>query len=381
MGALTGFKIVEIAGIGPGQFCGMLLADMGAQIVRIERISDAYHNVGIPANYNLLNRSRPSIAVDLKKKEGVELVLRLCAGADALFEGFRPGVMERFGLGPDDCIAQNKRLVYGRMTGWGQSGPLASAAGHDGNYSALAGVLSTIGAKDGPPSIPLNLVADFGGGGAFLALGILAAMLETSKSGEGQVVDAAMVDGAASLLTLVYGLHAAGMWKDERESNILDGGAPFYRTYRARDGQYLIVCAIEQQFYKVLLEILKIDDIELRDQFDERKWPEHIARLENVFAEKSRREWCDLLEGTDACFAPVLSLAEAPTHPHMKSRATFVSVDGVLQPAPAPRFSRTPSQIKMPPEESGKRLREVLSDWGLSDAEISELQSSGTVGQ
>jgi len=381
MGALTGFKIVEIAGIGPGQFCGMLLADMGAQIIRVERSSGASNDAGIPAQYNLMNRSRPSITVDLKKKEGVELVLKLCADADALFEGFRPGVMERLGLGPDDCTAQNKRLVYGRMTGWGQSGPLANTAGHDGNYSALAGVLSTIGDRNGPPSIPLNLVADFGGGGAFLALGMLAALLEASRSGEGQVVDAAMVDGAASLMTLVYGLFAAGIWKDERESNILDGGAPFYRTYRTSDGKYLIVCAIEQRFFQELLKILDIGDIKLRDQFDQSKWPEHIARLENIFAGKNRQEWCDLLEGTDACFAPVLSLAEAPKHPHIESRTTFVSFDGVLQPAPAPRFSRTPSQIRMSPAEPGKQSRATLGNWGLTDAEINELLASGTLGQ
>jgi alpha-methylacyl-CoA racemase len=380
MGALSGFKIVEIAGIGPGQFCGMLLADMGAQVIRIERISDAYGDAGIPTQYNLMNRSRPAITLDLKKKEGVELVLRLCADADAIFEGFRPGVMERLGLGPDACMAANKRLVYGRMTGWGQSGPLSATAGHDGNYSALAGVLSTIGAKNGPPSIPLNLVADFGGGGVFLALGMLAALLEASGSGEGQVVDAAMVDGAASLMTLVYGLFAAGMWRDERESNILDGGAPFYRTYRTRDNKYLIVCAIEQQFYQALLEILEIDDIGLRDQFDKSKWPMHIARLETIFAGKSRQEWCDIFADTDACIAPVLSLAEAPAHPHMKSRATFVSVDGVLQPAPAPRFSRTPSKIKMPPEEPGMRMMEVLGDWGLTDEEITELRASAALG-
>jgi len=289
--------------------------------------------------------------------------------------------MERLGLGPDDCIARNKRLVYGRMTGWGQSGPLASAAGHDGNYSALAGVLSTIGAKDGPPSIPLNLVADFGGGGVFLALGMLAALLEASRSGEGQVVDAAMVDGAASLMTLIYGLFAAGMWKDKRESNILDGGAPFYRTYRTCDDKFLIVCAIEQQFYQVLLEILEVEDIDLRDQFDESKWPGHIARLEKTFAGKTRQAWCDLFADTDACVAPILSLAEAPTDPHMESRATFVSVDGILQPAPAPRFSRTPSQIKMPPEEPGKRVLEVLGDWGLTDAEITAIRASLSLGQ
>jgi alpha-methylacyl-CoA racemase len=273
-------------------------------------------------------------------------------------------------------MAKNKRLVYGRMTGWGQSGPLATTAGHDGNYSALAGVLSTIGAKDGAPSIPLNLVADFGGGGAFLAVGMLAALLETSKSGEGQVIDAAMIDGAASLMTLVYGLYAGGIWKDERESNILDGGAPFYRTYGTSDGKYLIVCAIEKQFYRTLLEILEISDIELQDQFDQNRWPAHIARFEHAFAGRSRDEWCDLFAGTDACFAPVLSLAEAPTHPHVDSRGTFVSVDGVLQPAPAPRFSRTPSQITMPPNAPETQLTEVLRDWGLTDTEIDKIVDS-----
>lgn len=376
MGALTGFKIVEIAGIGPGQFCGMLLADMGAKIIRVERINDAGNDAGIPAKYNLMNRSRASIAVDLKTKRGTEVILKLCEDADALFEGFRPGVMERLGLGPDACMARNKRLVYGRMTGWGQSGSRAATAGHDGNYSALAGVLSTIGAKNGAPSIPLNLVADFGGGGAFLALGMLAALLETSRSGEGQVVDAAMIDGAASLMTLVYGLHAGGMWKDERESNILDGGAPFYRTYRTSDGKYLIVCAIEKQFYKVLLQILDISEIDLRDQFDQRKWPAHIEILENAFARKSRDEWCDLFAGSDACVTPVLSLAEAPNDPHIESRRTFESVDGVLQPAPAPRFSRTPSRITTPPKAPETQLTEVLRDWGLTDTDIGKIVDS-----
>ncbi len=376
MGALTGIKIIEIAGIGPGQFCGMLLADMGAKIIRVERVNETGNDAGIPAKYNLMNRSRPSIAVDLKHKIGVELILKLCEDADALFEGYRPGVMERLGLGPEDCMARNKRLVYGRMTGWGQSGPLATTAGHDGNYSALAGVLSTIGAKDGTPSIPLNLVADFGGGGTFLALGMLAALLEAGRSGEGQVVDAAMVDGAASLMTLVYGLYAGGIWKDERESNILDGGAPFYRTYRTSDGEYLIVCAIEKQFYKVLLEILDTSDIELQDQYDKSKWPAHIECLENVFAGKSREEWCDLFAGSDACVAPVLSLAEAPKDPHVESRRTFVSVVGVLQPAPAQRFSRTPSQITMPPKAPETQLTEVLRDWGLTDTEIDKIVDS-----
>ena len=307
MGPLTGFKLVEIAGIGPGQFCGMLLADMGAQIIRIERKGETDFGIGMPAKFNLMNRSRPSIGVDLKSPAGVDLVLKLCNSADALFEGFRPGVMERLGLGPNECMARNTRLVYGRMTGWGQKGPLANAAGHDGNYASLAGVIGAIGEKDGPPSIPLNLTADFGGGGVYLAMGILAALLETSRSGKGQVVDAAMVDGAASLMTMFYGLHAGDFWSDKRGSNFLDGAAPFYRAYRTRDEQYVIVCAIERRFFKALLESLAIDDIDLAEQHDQRKWRQQIELLEGFFASKTRDEWCTLLEGTDACFAPVLT--------------------------------------------------------------------------
>ena len=373
MGPLTGFRIVEIAGIGPGQFCGMLLADMGAQLIRIDRKADADLGIGMPSKYNLMNRSRPAIGVDLKSQPGVDLVLRLCESADALFEGFRPGVMERLGLGPDDCMARNERLVYGRMTGWGQTGPLAGAVGHDGNYAALAGVISAIGEKDDPPSIPLNLTADFGGGGAYLAIGILAALLEASRSGKGQVVDAAMVDGAASLMTMFYGLHAAGFWRDQRGSNILDGAAPFYRAYRTSDDTYVIVCAIERRFFKALIELLAIDDIDLAEQHDQSKWSTQIERFEAVFASKTRDEWCELLEGTNACFAPVLSLAEAPQHPHNEARKTFVTVDGIQQPAPAPRFSRTKSAIRNAPGEATENDRKVLLGWGLSELEVNDL--------
>ena len=373
MGPLSEFKIVEIAGIGPGQFCGMLLADMGAQLIRIDRKADVDLGIGAPARFNLMNRGRPAIGVDLKNPSGVELVLKLCEDADALFEGFRPGVMERLGLGPDDCMGRNERLVYGRMTGWGQTGPLADAVGHDGNYASLAGVIGAIGEKDGPPSIPLNLTADFGGGGAYLAMGILAALLETGRSGKGQVVDAAMVDGAASLMTVFYGLHAAGIWRDQRGSNILDGAAPFYRAYRTSDGQHIIVCAIEQRFFNALLDSLGIDDIELAEQHDKDKWPSQIERFESVFAEKTRDEWCTLLEGSDACFAPVLSLAEAPAHEHNRARKTFVTVDGITQPAPAPRFSRTASEIQQAPATISDDLRGVLTEWGLSDSAIDEL--------
>ena len=373
MGPLKGFRIVEIAGIGPGQFCGMLLADMGAQLLRIERPHAADLGIGMPAQFNLMNRSRPSIAVDLKSERSVELVLKLCETADALFEGFRPGVMERFGLGPDDCMARNGKLVYGRMTGWGQSGPLAGAVGHDGNYAALAGIIGAIGEKGGPPSIPLNLTADFGGGGAYLAIGILAALLEASRSGEGQVVDAAMVDGAASLMTMFYGLRAAGYWHDARGCNLLDGGAPFYRAYRTSDGGYVIVCAIERRFFKALLEHLGVDDIALDKQYDMKEWPQQIEQFEAVFSSKSRDEWCELLEGTDACFAPVLSLAEAPRHPHNEARGTFVEQDGIVQPAPAPRFSRTVSGIASAPADPVEQDRQALLDWGIGSDEIAEF--------
>ncbi|MCH8070669.1 MAG: CoA transferase [Proteobacteria bacterium] len=373
MGPLSGFRMIEIAGIGPGQFCGMLLADMGAQLIRVDRTADADPGIGMPSKYNLMNRSRPAIGVDLKSQPGVDLVLRLCENADALFEGFRPGVMERLGLGPDDCMARNERLVYGRMTGWGQTGPLAGAVGHDGNYAALTGVIAAIGEKDGPPSIPLNLTADFGGGGAYLAIGILAALLEASRSGKGQVVDAAMVDGAASLMTMFYGLHAAGFWRDQRGSNILDGAAPFYRAYRTSDDTYVIVCAIERRFFKALIELLAIDDIDLAEQHEQSKWPAQIERFEAVFASKTRDEWCELLEGTNACFAPVLSLAEAPKHPHNEARKTFVTVDGILQPAAAPRFSRTKSEIQNAPGEAGENDRKALLDWGLSELEVNDL--------
>jgi len=365
MGPLQGFHIVEIAGIGPTQFCGMLLADMGASVIRLERPGGADVGVGLPAKFNLMNRSRPAITVDLKSSAGVELVLKLCDKADALFEGFRPGVMERLGLGPDVCMNRNKRLVYGRMTGWGQDGPLAGSVGHDGNYAALSGALHAIGEKNGRPTMPLNLVADFGGGGAFLAMGILAALLETSRSNEGQVVDAAMVDGAASLMTLFYGMHAAGLWRDQRCSNMLDGAAPFYRTYETSDGKSVVVCAIEAKFYKVFLQTLEIEDVALEEQFVHDKWPALCQRLEKVFIARSRDEWCELFAGKEACVDPVMSLAETPGHEHNKARETFVDIDGIVQPAPAPRFSRTKSSIGQAAAAADADPAEILQAWGL----------------
>lgn len=376
MGPLKDFRIIEIAGIGPGPFCGMLLADMGARLIQIDRLQDAGLGVPIQTKHKLMNRSRPTISLDLKHPDGAEFVLSLCQRADALFEGFRPGVMERLGLGPDECRERNKRLVYGRMTGWGQDGPLANTVGHDGNYIGLAGLLSTIGEKGGLPVVPLNLTADFGGGGLYLAMGLLAAMLEAGKSGEGQVVDAAMVDGAASLMTMFYGLRAGGLWNDERGANILDGGAPFYRTYACKDNNCVVVCAIETRFFRTLLTALSIDDIDPGDQFDKAKWSQHAARFEHVFRTKTRDEWCALFQGIDACVAPVLSMAEAHQHPHNRARHTFQEIHGVIQPGPAPRFSRTQSEISCPPGSGGI---EALRDWRVPPDEIERLRQAGVL--
>jgi alpha-methylacyl-CoA racemase len=379
VGPLNGIRIVEIAGIGPGQFCGMLLADMGASVLRIDRLESTDLGVAMPPRYNLMNRSRPVVPLDLRRPEGVELVLDLCAGADALFEGFRPGVMERLGLGPEQCMARNPRLVYGRMTGWGQDGPLAERAGHDPNYIALAGVLGSIGERGGPPVYPLNLVGDFGGGGAYMALGLLAGILEASRSGQGQVVDAAMVDGAASLMTLFHGLAAAGLWKDERGSNVLDGGAPFLRPYETADGGHVVVGALEGRFFRELLDRLGIDDLDPAWQYDRRRWPEIERRLAEVFRSRTRAEWVEAFEGSDACCAPVLSLTEATRHPHNVARGTYVEVDGIVQPAPAPRFSRTPSAAPRPPASAGTGAASALAEWNVPAERVSALCAAGVL--
>ena len=380
MGPLQGFKIIEIAGIGPSQLCGMILADMGAEIVRINRLNSTDTGVSFPERFNLMNRSRPAIAVDLKSPAGIEFVLQLCESADALFEGFRPGVMERLGLGPSECMARNRKLVFGRVTGWGQSGPLADSAGHDANYLGLSGALSAIGNKDGLPVLPLNLVADFGGGALYLATGMLAAMLEAGKSGNGQVVDAAMIDGVASMLTLFQGMLAAGMWQENSGANLLDGSAPFYRTYATKDGRAIVVGAIERQFFKTLLEVLKIESIDPADQFDTSKWPDHIKTFEERFSSESRDHWCELLEGTDACFAPVLSMSEAFDHPHNKSRETFVNIDGITQSAPAPRFSRTVSEVSSHAGEAASNNLDVLESWGFDASDITNLEKASVLG-
>lgn len=379
MGPLAGYRVIEIAGIGPGQLCGMLLAEMGAQVVRVVRAGDQDATLHLPPAANLMNRSRPAVAVDLKHPDGTALVLRLCETAHVLFEGFRPGVMERLGLGPESCMAANPAIVYGRMTGWGQDGPLAGEAGHDTNYLALTGALAAIGETDGAPVLPLNLVADFGGGGLYLALGLVAALLETSRSGRGQVVDAAMVDGVASLTTLFHGLRAAGLWRERRGSNLLDGGAPFMRTYRTRDGGFVAVAALENRFYRNLLAGLGLTDLDPSRQVNPADWPEVQRRFEDAFATRTRDEWALHFAGREACVTPVLTFSEATRHPHNAARGTFVEVDGVVQPAPAPRFSRTPGAVRSGPSGAATGPVETLVEWGVPREDVLSLVEAGVV--
>jgi alpha-methylacyl-CoA racemase len=364
-GPLQGLKVIEIAGIGPAPFCAMVLADMGAEVIRVERANTPETGLEMEPRFDVLNRGRRSIALDLKSAEGVATLKRLVERADMLFEGFRPGVMERLGLGPEVCLAINPRLVYGRMTGFGQTGPMAGAAGHDINYIALSGALDGIGMKGGPPVPPLNLVGDFGGGGMLLALGMLAAYIEASRSGKGQVVDAAMVDGSALLMAGLFGFKAAGLWGRPRGENLLDGGAPFYGTYRTADGRYVSLGPIEPRFYAELLERLGLAPADLPAQHDVARWPELRAAFEDAFGRRTLAQWRECLEGSDACFAPVLSMDEVLSHPHVAARETFVTVDGVVQPAPAPRFSRTPSHAGRP-ARPGEHTDEVLKDWGVA---------------
>ena len=380
-GPLAGYKIVEIAGIGPTPLCCSLLADMGANVVRIDRKGPTglgFEYAGEKAD--IRRRGRPSIAVDLKHPKGVETVLRLIESADALADPMRPGVMERLGLGPDVCLARNPRLIYGRMTGWGQTGPLANVAGHDINYISLSGVLHAIGTKERPVP-PLNVIGDMGGGAMFLAMGLLAGMLEARKSGKGQVVDVAMTEGSAYLAMACFGLASSGHWKDERESNPLDGGAPFWRCYETKDGKHISIGAVEKKFWALLLETLELDPAALPDQLDEDGWPKIIAVFDAKFKEKTRDEWCEIMEGTDICFAPVLSFSEAPHHPHNKARGSFVEVDGIVQPGPAPRFSRTPSSVKGGPPVFGAQTEEALAAWGFSDADIASLIAEKAIGR
>ncbi len=379
MGPLTGYRVIELAGIGPGPMCAMLLSDMGADVLRIDRLSSAGLGISMRAKFDVLNRGRRSVALDLKKPEAIEAVLRLIEKADALIEGFRPKVMERLGLGPDVCLARNPRLIYGRMTGWGQEGPMAEAAGHDINYIAMTGALHSIGRKGDRPLPPLNLVGDFGGGALYLALGVVAGLLEAQKSGKGQVVDAAMVDGASSLMTAIYGIKAAGVWTNERGDNLLDTGAHFYEVYETSDGKYVSIGSIEAKFYDELLELSGLKGQELPHQMDRTAWPALKERLTAIFKSKTRDEWCKIMEGSDVCFAPVLSMEEAPQHPHNRHRGTFVEQDGVVQPGPAPRFSRTPGKIQRPPASPGQHTDEALRDWGFSNAELEKLRSQGAI--
>ena len=376
MGPLHGIKVIEMVGLGPGPLCAMLLADMGAEVIRVDRPGG---NLFSGSRADLLGRNRRSLAVDLKHPDGVATVLSLVERADALIEGFRPGVMERLGLGPDTCRLRNGRLVYGRMTGWGQDGPLAQAAGHDINYIALAGVLHAIGEKGGRPVPPLNLVGDFGGGGMFLAFGIVCALLEARQSGLGQVIDCSMVEGSAVLMGMFYAMQQAGRWQDERGSNMLDGASHFYGTYETADGKWVAVGAIEPQFYATLVRETGADPQLFENQHDADAWPRQRAELARIFKTRTRDAWCALLEGSDACFAPVLSLTEAPQHPHNVARGSFVELDGMLHPAPAPRFSRTPAQLRHGPRPVGADSGAVLADWGFSAGQIDDLLRSGAV--
>jgi alpha-methylacyl-CoA racemase len=381
MGPLTGYRVIEFAGIGPGPMCAMLLSDMGADVLRIDRTSAAGLGISMRTKFDLLNRGRRSVAFDLKKAEAIDAVMRLVEKADALIEGFRPGVMERLGLSPDRCLARNPRLVFGRMTGWGQEGPLAEAAGHDINYIALTGALHSIGRTGDRPLPPLNLVGDFGGGALYLALGVVAGLLEAQKSGKGQVVDAAMVDGASSLMTAIYGIKAAGMWTNNRGENLLDTGAHFYEVYETSDGKFVSVGSIEAKFYEELLELSGLKGQELPNQMDRTAWPALKEQLTKIFKSKTRDQWCKIMEGSDVCFAPVLSMEEAPRHAHNRHRGTFVEVEGVVQPGPAPRFSRTPGKVQRPPASPGEHTEEALRDWGFSSAELENLRAQAAIVQ
>ena len=375
MGPLKGIKIIEMAGIGPGPFCGMVLADLGAEVIRVDRASAK----GTGSRQEASNRGKKSIAVDLKSKEGGEIVLKLVQEADAIFEGFRPGVMERLGLGPEECMELNESLVYGRMTGWGQDGPLANAAGHDINYISLSGALAAIGRPGSPPVPPLNLIGDFGGGGMLLALGLVSALLESKQSGKGQVVDAAMTDGSALLMTMIYTMQSSGFWKDSMGSNMLDGGAHFYDTYECSDGKFISLGSIEPQFYKLLCDLAGFDNNLSSDQMSRDGWPEKKKAVKEIILTKTREEWCQIMEGTDVCFAPVLNMEEAPNHPHNKARQTFIELEGATQPAPAPRFSRTNPEVQSSPSLVGEHTDEILQSLNLGADEIEKLKTSGSV--
>ncbi len=382
-GPLAGVRVVEMVGLGPCPFAAMMLADMGAEVIRIDRkaapgAANPFPMLG--TKYDVMARGRRSLALDLKSPEGIQLLLELADKADVIIEGFRPGVMERLGAGPEVCLARNPKLVYGRVTGWGQHGPLAQAAGHDLNYVALTGMLQAMGREGEPPAPPLNLVGDFGGGAMMLAFGVVCALLEARKSGQGQVVDAAMTDGAALLGAMMYGMRAYGSWDLAREANLLDGGAPFYDTYACADGRFVSIGSIEPQFYALLLRLAGVTDPAFNDQMARAEWPSLKQKFAAVFKTRTRDEWCALMEGTDVCFAPVLDMDEAPRHPHNRARATFVDVDGVTQPAPAPRFSRTAPELGVPPALPGQHGGDILADWGWTADAVAALRERGVIG-
>jgi alpha-methylacyl-CoA racemase len=377
-GPLSGIRVLELAGIGPGPFCAMMLADMGADVLRVDRPEPVDLGLPLEPKFDVIARGRRSIALDLKHTGAIEIALALVEKADVLIEGFRPGVTERLGLGPDACLARNPRLVYGRVTGWGQDGPLAQAAGHDINYIAIAGALHAIGPAQ-RPAPPLNLVGDYGGGAMYLAFGIVCALCERHSSGRGQVIDTAMSEGAASLMSIFYGRMAAGLWHDKRSVNILDGGAPWYNVYETADGKYVAVGAIEGRFYAKLMQRLGLDTPSLPDQYDRTRWPELRANLARIFQQKTRDEWCEALAGHDVCIAPVLSIAEAPSHPHNRAREAFFECEGVIQPGPAPRFSRTPGRVERGAPRRGEGGAAALADWGFSPEQIAQFRQSGAV--
>lgn len=378
-GPLQGMRVVEMAGIGPGPFCAMMLADMGAEVIRVHQKNNAPLLPILNTKYDILARGRRSLAIDLKKPGAAEAVLQLIDRADALIEGYRPGVMERLGLGPEVCFERNPKLVFGRMTGWGQTGKLAAAAGHDINYISLSGVLNAIGRSGSAPVVPLNLVGDFGGGGLMLAFGIVCAVLEASRSGKGQVVDAAMTDGSALLASSMFGFKAAGMWSNQRGENLLDGAAHFYDTYECADGRYVSVGAIEPKFYELLLRKLGIDDPAFTAQMDSTKWPELKRRLAEAFKTRRRDEWASVFDGTDACCTPILDWDEAPRNEHNSERKTFIDIEGVTQPAPAPRFSRTIPEVSRSPARIDEHTEAILSDWGVDRSLVAALREQGAI--
>jgi len=377
MGPLAGFKVIEMKGIGPGPYAGQLLADMGAEVIVVERSSKP-SGISIPAAMDISSRGKRNIALNLKSEEGLEALMKLIEGADALFEGFRPGVTERLGFGPDVCLARNPKLVYGRMTGWGQTGPLSHAAGHDINYISLTGSLAAIGTADKPVP-PLNLVGDYAGGSLFLVMGMLAAMMEAQKSGKGQVVDTAITDGSASLMSMFYTLNSLGAWSTKRESNMLDGGTPFYGAFETSDAKFVSVGPLEPQFFAELVEKAGFPNHFIQDQHNAAKWPEMKATFDETFKTKTRDEWADIFEGSDACVAPVLNFKEAVDHPHNQARGTYIDIAGVQQPAPAPQFSRTVCDTPSAPRAEGSDTLEVLNDWGFSSGEIDKLKQAGVL--